>query len=117
VVLAVSVVNPNIYISLNSYERIIEIIMFSLKSSTRPGFTFISPWLLAAATGLLVMIVVTFAINNMQRKKWVMLNGMLQKGVTMIRVAQSGAKSSAIAEIRRGIRNQEAGTVACSAGY
>lgn len=78
--------------------------MFSMKSFARPGFTFISPWLLAAATGLLVIIVATFAINNMQREKKVMLNGMLQKGVTMIRVIQSGARSSAIAEIRRGTR-------------
>lgn len=81
--------------------------MFSLKSFARPGFTFISPWLLAAATGLLVLIVATFAINNMQREKRVMLNGMLQKGVTMIRVIQSGAKSSSIAERRRGVRIPE----------
>lgn len=81
--------------------------MFSLKSFTRPDFTFISPWLLAGATGLLILIVATFAINNMQREKRLMLNGMLQKGVTMIRVIQSGAKSSAIAEMRRGVRTPE----------
>lgn len=71
----------------------------------RPKFIYVSPWLLAAATGLLVLIVVTFAVSNMQREKRLMTNAMLQKAATLMRVIQSGARASYLSDLRRGIWN------------
>lgn len=70
---------------------------------SRPKFIYVSPWLLAAATGLLVLIVVTFAVSNIQREKRLMLNAMLQKAATLHRVIRSGARASYISDLRRGI--------------
>ncbi|HEB70633.1 MAG TPA: PAS domain S-box protein [Desulfobulbus sp.] len=69
----------------------------------RPKFIYVSPWLLAAATGLLVLIVVTFALSNIQREKSLMTNAMLQKAATLYRVIRSGARASYLSDLRRGI--------------
>lgn len=74
-----------------------------MKWLPRPKFIYVSPWLLAAATGLLVLIVVTFAVSNMQREKRLMTNAMLQKAATLFRVIRSGARSSYISDLRRGV--------------
>ena len=58
-------------------------------------FFIISPWLLAAATALLIFIVLTFTLNNMQREKELMTRGIVQKGATLMRVTGSGAFSAA----------------------
>ena len=68
----------------------------------RSRFFFVSPWLLAAATGLLILIVVTFTLSNMQREKNLMTGAMLQKGVTLMRVIGSGARSAYMADLQRG---------------
>ncbi len=73
----------------------------------RPRFIYVSPWLLAAATGLLVLIVVTFALSNIQREKRLMTNALLQKADTLMRVIHSGARASYIADLRRGNWNIE----------
>ena len=68
----------------------------------RSRFFFVSPWLLAAATGLLILIVVTFTLSNMRREKNLMTSAMLQKGATLIRIVGSGARSAYLADLRRG---------------
>ncbi|MDH3392295.1 MAG: PAS domain-containing protein, partial [Desulfobulbaceae bacterium] len=68
----------------------------------RSRFFFVSPLLLAAATGLLILIVMTFTLSNMQREKKLMTGAMLQKGVTLMRVIGSGARSAYMADLRRG---------------
>jgi len=73
-----------------------------MKWLPRPRFILVSPWLLAAATGLLVLIIVTFALSNIRREKTLMLNALLQKAVTLQRVIRSGARASYLAELRRG---------------
>ncbi len=74
-----------------------------MKWLPRPKFIYVSPWLLAAATGLLVLIVVTFALSNIQREKRLMTNAMLQKAATLYRVIRSGARASYVSDLRRGI--------------
>lgn len=73
----------------------------------RPKFIYVSPWLFAAATGLLVLIVVTFALSNIRREKRLMTNALLQKADTLMRVIHSGARASYIADLRRGNWNIE----------
>ncbi len=77
----------------------------SMARSIRSHFFFMSPWLLAAATALLVLIVVTFTLSNVQREKKLMTGAMLQKGATLIRVIGSGARAAYLADLRRGIIN------------
>ena len=40
-----------------------------LAKYSRPAFFFTSPWLLAAAAGLLIVIVVTFAFHNLRLER------------------------------------------------
>ncbi len=74
-----------------------------MKRLARPTFIYVSPWLLAAATGLLVLIVVTFAVSNISREKRLMTNAMLQKAATLNRFIRSGAKASYLSDLQRGI--------------
>lgn len=60
----------------------------------------VSPWLLAAATGLLVLIVVTFAVSNLQREKRQMTKAMLQKADTIVRLVKSSSRASYMANLR-----------------
>ena len=71
----------------------------------RLRFIYVSPWLLASATGLLVLIVLTFTLNNIQREKQLMTQAMLQKADTLMRIVHSGARSSYFSDMRRGIWN------------
>ncbi|MEA2115841.1 MAG: ATP-binding protein [Thermodesulfobacteriota bacterium] len=73
-----------------------------MNRTIRSRFFFVSPWLLAAATGLLILIVVTFTLSNVQREKQLMTDAMLQKGATLMRVVGSGARSAHMADLRRG---------------
>ncbi len=74
-----------------------------MKWFPRHKFIYVSPWLLAAATGLLVLIVVTFALSNIQREKRLMTNAMLQKAATLYRVIRSGARASYVSDLQRGV--------------
>lgn len=68
----------------------------------RSRFFFVSPWLLAAATGLLILIIVTFTFSTIQRDKRMMTQSMLQKGAILIRVIGSGAKGAYLADMQHG---------------
>jgi len=54
----------------------------------------VSPWVLAAACALLTLIITVFAVNNYRREKQLMTEGMVQKGITIIRFIVSGSRAS-----------------------
>ncbi len=81
--------------------------MIMMRIFSRPQLFYVSPWLLAAATGLLVLIVVTFTLNNVQREKYLMKQALIQKADTIIRVVHSGARSSYFSDVRKGIWSTE----------
>ncbi len=62
----------------------------------------VSPWVLAAACGLLAVIIAVFAVNNYRRDKTLMTDILLEKGVTLIRFVASSARSSIYSSIRSG---------------
>ncbi|WP_028319452.1 two-component system sensor histidine kinase NtrB [Desulfobulbus elongatus] len=66
-----------------------------------------SPWLLAAAAGLLLMIVVTFAFHNLRLEERLMTNSMLQKASTLMRVLHSGSRASYFNDLRKDFWNNE----------
>lgn len=74
-----------------------------MKPFSKPRFVFVSPLLLAAATGLLLLIILTFAFSNMQREKHLMQGALLQKAGILMRVVLSGAKSSYLRDVQRGL--------------
>ena len=45
---------------------------------------FVSPWLLAAAVGLLSLIIVIFAANNIKRERGMLSEGLFRKGEAII---------------------------------
>ena len=57
---------------------------------------FVSPWLLAAAVGILTLIIVIFAANNIQREKGLMTNSLFHKGQSLIRFVEAGMRASMI---------------------
>lgn len=62
----------------------------------------VSPWVLAAACGLLAVIIAVFAANNYRRDRALMTDILLEKGVTLIRFVASSARSSIFSGIRSG---------------
>jgi two-component system sensor histidine kinase HydH len=82
-----------------------------LKKFNRPAYIFSSPWLLAAAAGLLIMIVVTFAFHNLRLEERLMTNAMLQKASTLMRVIHSGSRASFLNDLRKDYWNNETWTV------
>lgn len=54
----------------------------------------VSPWLLAAAIGLLALIVVAFAANNIQREKDILTDSLFQKGQSLINFVGAGMRAS-----------------------
>jgi len=82
-----------------------------LAKFNRPAYIFSSPWLLAAAAGLLIMIVVTFAFHNLRLEERLMTNAMLQKASTLMRVIHSGSRASFLNDLRKDYWNNEAWTV------
>lgn len=62
----------------------------------------VSPWVLAAACGLLALIISVFAVNNYRRDKALMTDILLEKGTTLIRFVSSSARSSLINGLRAG---------------
>lgn len=55
---------------------------------------FVSPWLLAAAIGLLSMIIVIFAANNIKRERGMLTDGLFRKGEAIIRFVEAGMRAS-----------------------
>ncbi len=66
---------------------------------------YVSPLLLAAATGLLVLIIVIFAVVNIQREKKVMTHSMLQKASTLMRFIHSGGRGSYMTALKNNAWN------------
>ncbi|MCL1981408.1 MAG: ATP-binding protein [Proteobacteria bacterium] len=66
-----------------------------------------SPWLLASAAGLLLMIVVTFAFHNHRLEERLMTNAMLQKAATLMRVLHSGARASYFNDLKKDFGNND----------
>ena len=64
----------------------------SLFKKTR--LMFVSPWLLAAAIGLLSLIIVIFAANNIKREKAMLSEGLSRKGEAIIRFVEAGMRAS-----------------------
>ena len=62
----------------------------------------VSPWVLAAACGLLTLIIGVFAINNYQRDKALMTDILLEKGATIIRFVASSSRNSILGGMRAG---------------
>lgn len=63
---------------------------------------FFSPWLLAAAIGLLAVIIAVLAANNIRREKDFMISSLFQKGQVITRFVAAGLRVSA-AEQRLGM--------------
>ena len=55
---------------------------------------FVSPWLLAAAIGLLSLIIIIFAANNIKREKGMLSEGLYRKGEAIIRFVEAGMRAS-----------------------
>ncbi len=55
---------------------------------------FVSPWLLAAAIGLLSLIIVIFAANNIKRERGMLTEGLFLKGEAIIRFVEAGMRAS-----------------------
>jgi two-component system sensor histidine kinase HydH len=53
----------------------------------------VSPWILAAACSLLAVIIAVFAVNNYHREKQLMMEVLLQKGITIIRFINAGPRT------------------------
>ena len=64
---------------------------------------FVSPWLLAAAVGLLSLIIVIFAANNIKRERGMLSEGLFRKGVAIIRFVEAGLRSSTITSMMGGM--------------
>jgi two-component system sensor histidine kinase HydH len=55
---------------------------------------FVSPWLLAAAIGLLSLIIIIFAANNIKRERGMLTEGLFRKGEAIIRFVEAGMRAS-----------------------
>ncbi len=62
----------------------------------------VSPWVLAAACGLLTLIIAVFAVNNYWRDKALMTDILLEKGATLIRFIASSSRNSIVGGLRTG---------------
>lgn len=57
-------------------------------------FLFASPWLLAAAIGILLGIVIFFTVNNLQRERRLITEGLFHRGMSVIRFVGAGTRAS-----------------------
>ncbi|MFZ5775817.1 MAG: two-component system sensor histidine kinase NtrB [Thermodesulfobacteriota bacterium] len=64
------------------------------RPAAQPPFAYASPWLLAGAIGLLLVIAVFFGVNNLQRGKRLMTESLFNKGQAIIRLVGAGARAS-----------------------
>src|SRR5210317_1843157 len=64
---------------------------------------FVSPWLLAAAIGLLSLIIVIFAANNIKRERGMLSDGLYHKGEAIIRFVEAGLRASMISNMMGGM--------------
>jgi two-component system, NtrC family, sensor histidine kinase HydH len=64
---------------------------------------FFSPWLLAAAIGLLSLIIVTFAANNIKRERNMLTEGLFRKGEAIIHFVEAGLRASMMTGMMGGV--------------
>jgi len=64
---------------------------------------FVSPWLLAAAIGLLSLIIIIFAANNIKRERGMLTEGMFRKGEAIIRFVEAGMRASMVTGMMGGM--------------
>jgi two-component system sensor histidine kinase HydH len=64
---------------------------------------FVSPWLLAAAIGLLSLIIIIFAANNIKREKAMLSEGLFRKGEAIIRFVEAGMRASVMTSMMGGM--------------
>lgn len=60
-----------------------------------------SPWILAAAAALLIVIIATFALHNYRLEKRLMREALEQRAATLVRVLYSNIRMALINELRR----------------
>ena len=61
-----------------------------------------SPWMLAVACTLLVLLQVIFTVNNYRREKELMGEALVQKGLTLMRFVSSSARETMRDNLRSG---------------
>jgi len=64
---------------------------------------FVSPWLLAAAIGLLSLIIVIFAANNIKRERGMLSDGLFRKGEAIVRFVEAGMRASMMTGMMGGV--------------
>ena len=64
---------------------------------------FVSPWLLAAAIGLLSIIIVIFAANNIKRERGMLTAGLFRKGEAIISFVEAGMRASMMTGLMGGM--------------
>jgi two-component system sensor histidine kinase HydH len=64
---------------------------------------FVSPWLLAAAIGLLSLIIVIFVANNIKRERGMLSEGLYRKGEAIIRFVEAGMRASMMTSMMGGM--------------
>jgi len=70
---------------------------------------FVSPWLLAAAIGLLSLIIVIFAANNIKRERGMLSDGLYRKGEAIIRFVEAGMRASMMTSMMGGMMGNMVG--------
>lgn len=80
--------------------------MKTLQKAERKGnlLLYFSPWILATACTLLLVLLVIFAVSNYQREKDLVVEALAQKGLTLMRFINSSARESIRDNLRSGIR-------------
>ncbi|MBW2467270.1 MAG: hypothetical protein JRF02_08220, partial [Deltaproteobacteria bacterium] len=68
---------------------------------------FVSPWLLAAAIGLLSLIIFIFAANNIKRERGMLSEGLFRKGEAIIRFVEAGMRASMITSMMSGLMGMD----------
>lgn len=64
------------------------------RSPIKTPFVYASPWILIASIAMLLMIVILFAVNNVQREKKIMTESLFNKGQAIIRFVGAGTRAS-----------------------
>lgn len=73
------------------------------KGLLKSRLIFISPWLIAASIGLMTLIIVIFAANNLRREINLIHDGLFLRGQTMARFVGAGTRAS----MMQGMRGEE----------
>jgi two-component system sensor histidine kinase HydH len=80
--------------------------MLSSRLFKQSKLVFVSPWLLAAAIGLLTLIIVALAAKNIQREKDLMTDTLFRKGRAVIRFVGAGMRTSRLAGVMGMLRTE-----------